>query len=87
VALPSMVFYVRRHIDLLFERDAFLRTLQAEGTVFAVLPEHRYEEMKGELGVPVCVLDRRPTSDVKLREVLSLQAPPAVLLLRTRCNE
>ena len=85
VALPSMVFYVRRHIDVLFEREAFLDLFRRGRTVFAVLPEHRYEEMKGEIDAPICVLARRATSDVKLRELLSLQPPPAVLLVSTRC--
>jgi 4-amino-4-deoxy-L-arabinose transferase-like glycosyltransferase len=86
VALPSMVFYLRRHIDVLFEKDAFVRTMRSASTVFAVLPEHQYGELEDELGMPTCVLARRPTADVKLREILSFQPPPAVVLVSTRCH-
>ena len=86
MALPSMVFYLRRHIDVLFERDAFVRTLRSGRTVFAVLPEHRYDELEDEFGTGTCVLARQATADVKLREILSLQPPPAVVLISTRCH-
>ncbi len=85
VAFPSMVFYLRRHVDMLFERQAFLDSMRGGRTVFAVLPEHRYKELKEAVTLPLCILDRQPTSDVKLREILSLQPPPAVLLVSTRC--
>jgi hypothetical protein len=86
VALPSMVFYTRRHIDVLFHRDPFLETMRSGRPVFAVLPESRYLELQAGLGVVTCVIDRRPTSDVKLREVLAGQPPRAVLLITTRCS-
>jgi hypothetical protein len=85
VAFPSMVFYLRRHVDMLFERQAFLDSMRGGRTVFAVLPEHRYKELKEAVTPPLCILDRQPTSDVKLREILSLRPPPAVLLVSTRC--
>ena len=86
VALPSMVFYTRRHIDVLFHRDPFLATMRSGVPIFAVLPESRYRELQSEIGVTTCELARRPTSDIKLREVLTGQPPPAVLLITTRCN-
>jgi hypothetical protein len=85
VALPSMVFYMGRRIEMLYERDAFLDVLRSGRTVYAVMPESRHEEL-GELLAGTCVLASQPTSDVKLREVLSGQQPPAVLLVSTRCG-
>jgi len=87
VALPSMVFYVRRHIDMLTggQRDEFLQMFVPGRHVFAVLPELRYRELREALAVPTCVLKRQETSDVKLRELLAGQPPPAVLLVSTRC--
>jgi hypothetical protein len=55
--------------------------------VFAVLPEDRYTALVSDLGPYTCVIDRRPTADVKLREILSGQPPPAVVLLSTRCRQ
>ena len=85
VAMPSMVFYVRRHIDMLFEESAFLYHMQIGAASHVVLAEDRYAALKDRFGVPTCVLARRPTSDIKLREVLAGQPPPAVLLVTTRC--
>jgi hypothetical protein len=84
VALPSMVFYVRQHVEMTFDREAFLAALRAPAAAMAVLPADGYDAMRGELA-GTCVLDRRPTADVKLREVLSGAPPPAVLLISTRC--
>jgi hypothetical protein len=87
VALPSMVFYVRRHIDMLNagERETFLQMFVPGRQIFAVLPEFRYRELQPAFEVPTCVLKRQETSDVKLRELLAGQPPPAVLLVSTRC--
>jgi len=87
VALPSMVFYTRRHIDTLFHPEPFKETMRSGRVVFAVLPESRYLELQPEMGVATCVLGRQPTSDVKLREILAGQPPPAVLLISTRCDQ
>ena len=82
-----MVFYVRRHIDMLNggQRDEFLQKFVPGRHVFAVLPELRYQELREAFGVATCVLKRQETSDVKLRELLAGQPPPAVLLVSTRC--
>jgi hypothetical protein len=80
-----MVFYTRHHIEMLYERDAFLQQFAPGRTVFAVLPESRYKELSSDLGVATCVVGRQPTSDIKLRELLASQPPPAVLLVSTRC--
>jgi 4-amino-4-deoxy-L-arabinose transferase-like glycosyltransferase len=85
VALPSMVFYLRRHIEVTFDRQAFVDLMRSGRVVFAVLPEHRYAELAPALGT-TCVLERRQTFDAKLREMLARQPPPAVLLVSNRCS-
>jgi 4-amino-4-deoxy-L-arabinose transferase-like glycosyltransferase len=86
VALPSMVYYLRRHIDVIIARDEFLAVMRSGRRVFAVLPDDEYESLKHELPAPTCVLATYPTFDAKLREVLSGQPPPAVVLVSTRCE-
>jgi 4-amino-4-deoxy-L-arabinose transferase-like glycosyltransferase len=86
VALPSMVFYLRRHIDVLFDRDAFLRKLRQGKTVYAVLSAADYEALRSEIGVPTCVLDRQSTVNVKLKAVLAREPLPEVLLITNRCE-
>lgn len=85
VALPSMVFYTERPIDTVFSRDAFLDLVRAGGPVFAVMAETDYDDVKDDLGASACVLERRPTFDAKLREMLARETPPAIVLVTTRC--
>ena len=86
VALPSMVYYLRRHIEILFEQDAFLQLLRGERRVFAVLSASDYAQLEPALGVDTCVLDRRPTVNIKLKAVLARDALPEVLLITNRCD-
>ena len=40
-----------------------------------------------DTGVPTCVLDRRPTVNIKLKAVLARDPLPEVLLITNRCTE
>lgn len=86
VALPSMVFYLGRHIEILFDRAAFLALLRGDRRVFAVLSADDYDEIARDAGVPTCVLDRRPTVNIKLKAVLARDPLPQVLLITNRCG-
>jgi 4-amino-4-deoxy-L-arabinose transferase-like glycosyltransferase len=87
VALPSMVYYLGRHIEILFDREVFLTLLKGNRRVFAVLSEGDYEEVARDAGVPTCVLDRRPTVNIKLKAVLARDPLPEVLLITNRCTQ
>jgi hypothetical protein len=87
VALPSMVYYLGRHIEILFDRQKFLSLLKGDRKVFAVLSAGDYEEIAREAGVPTCVLDRRPTVNIKLKAVLARDPLPEVLLITNRCSQ
>lgn len=87
VALPSMVYYLGRHIEILFDRDAFLKLLKGEKRVFAVLSAGDYDEVARDAGIPTCVLDRRPTVNIKLKAVLARDPLPEVLLITNRCTQ
>lgn len=86
VALPSMVFYLQRHIDVLFDREEFLARLRGSRTVYAVLSAGDYAALQPEIGLPTCVLDRQPTVNVKLKAVLARDPLPEVLLITNRCE-
>ena len=86
VALPSMVYYLRRHIDVQFDQEAFVRQMQSDRRVFAVLPANRYADLRDAFGIPTCVIARHPTSDIRLRRVLQMEPPPEVLLITNRCE-
>jgi 4-amino-4-deoxy-L-arabinose transferase-like glycosyltransferase len=85
VALPSMVYYLRRHIAGGLDEDTFTRLIGADRRVFAVLPADRYEALKERFGVETCVIGRHLTSDIRLRSLLEQQPPPEVLLITNRC--
>jgi 4-amino-4-deoxy-L-arabinose transferase-like glycosyltransferase len=86
VALPSMVYYLGRHIEILFEREKFLDLMRGSQRVYAVLSASDYEQLSGELP-GTCVLDRRPTVNIKLKAVLARDPLPEVLLITNRCTQ
>ena len=44
-----------------------------------------YEALRQEMSTPPCVIDHRPTFDVKLRSVLNRQALPELLIVTNEC--
>jgi 4-amino-4-deoxy-L-arabinose transferase-like glycosyltransferase len=84
VALPSMVYYLRRHIETL-DRETLTEQLRSDRRVFAVLPADRYDAYKGDFGVPTCVVGGHQTADMRLRAMLDRQTPSEVLVITNRC--
>ena len=86
LALPSMVYYLRRHIEDDLYPDQLRELLRSDRRVFAVLPADRYEAMKATYGVDTCVVARQQTADIKLRSLLEERsAPPEVIVVTNRC--
>jgi len=85
MAMPSMVFYLRRHIEMAFDGESLAQLVRSDRRVFAVLSADRYEEVKGMLGVETCVVARHATADIKLRTLIQRAAPPEVLVITNRC--
>jgi 4-amino-4-deoxy-L-arabinose transferase-like glycosyltransferase len=85
VALPSMVYYLRRHVDEYFEEAPFVHAMLSNRRVYAVLSDDDFEALKPTIGARVCVLYRRQTFDVKLKNVLARQPPPELLLITNDC--
>jgi len=86
ISLPSMVYYLGQHIEILFDRDVFLGLVRGDRRVFAVLSASDYAELGPVAGVTTCVLDRRPTVNIKLKAVLARDPLPEVLLITNRCR-
>jgi 4-amino-4-deoxy-L-arabinose transferase-like glycosyltransferase len=86
VALPSMVFYLRRHVDQYFDAPPFVSAVTSPKTVYAVLSADDYASLAPSIGSRTCVIDRRPTFEVKLRQVLRRQPLPELLLITNRCR-
>jgi 4-amino-4-deoxy-L-arabinose transferase-like glycosyltransferase len=85
VALPSLVFYMRRHVDMWFDPQQLVRALGSDRTVYAILTEANYAAMAPALP-PACVIDRRPMFDMKLNNVLARAPLPDLVLITNRCK-
>src|SRR5688572_6644130 len=85
VALPSMVYYLRRHIEGELSEEMLGELLRSSRRVFAVMPADRYGALNAKFGVETCVVGRHLTSDIRLRTLLERQAPPEVLVITNRC--
>jgi 4-amino-4-deoxy-L-arabinose transferase-like glycosyltransferase len=86
VSLPSMSFYLRRHVEQIFEDPKFVDTVLSQAHVYAVLSDDDYAALKPRIGARTCILDRRPTFDVKLKRVLARQPLPELLLISNQCH-
>ncbi|CAN5753317.1 hypothetical protein BH24ACI5_BH24ACI5_07660 [soil metagenome] len=85
VALPSMVYYLRRHIDVTYDRQAFLEIMRQPKRVYGILWTEDYEALKGDLGVPACAIHRTPSFNIKIGAVLERQPLPELVVITNRC--
>jgi 4-amino-4-deoxy-L-arabinose transferase-like glycosyltransferase len=85
-ALPSLVFYLRRHIDPYFLPDEVFERFRSGHGVYAILSAENYAEIGSRISGRTCVIDRRPTFDVKLKNMLDRDSLPELLLITNRCD-
>jgi hypothetical protein len=86
-ALPSLVFYLRRHVDPYFLPQEVFDRFRSGHTVYAILSHENYVEIGPDIGVPTCVLERRPTFDVKLKNMLNRDLLPELVLITNQCHD
>ena len=85
VDLPSMVFYMRRHIDVIYDQDRFLEAMRTPRRVFALLWAKDYETLDPHLPEPTCVVHRTPLFNIKARAVIKREPLPEILVITNRC--
>jgi 4-amino-4-deoxy-L-arabinose transferase-like glycosyltransferase len=85
-SLPSLVFYLRRHIEQLFDEEELTKLLRSDRPAYAIMPGRAYAALAGSLDLPTCVIERRPTFDVKLKTVLTREPMPELVLVTNRCE-
>jgi 4-amino-4-deoxy-L-arabinose transferase-like glycosyltransferase len=85
-SLPSMVYYLRRHIDQYFDVPSFESAILGPSRVYAVLSDDDYRALAPRIGTRTCIVDRRPTFDVKLNAVLAREPLPELLLITNQCR-
>ncbi len=87
VALPSMVFYLQRHVDQFFEDPGpLIEKVRSSPEYYLVLREPDYEALRGELPARTCVIDRRPVFEMKLKNVLAGETLPDLVLVTNQCE-
>ncbi len=86
VSLPSMVYYLRRHVDQYVDDAPFVSAVLSDRRVYAVISAGDYAALAPQIGARTCVIDRRPTFEVKLRQVLARQPLPELLLISNQCK-
>jgi hypothetical protein len=87
VALPSLVYYLKRHTEVYYDHAPALTLLESDRRAYLMLPSHDYETIiKPVVRVPTCQVDSQPTFDVKLKSVLERERPPRLLLITNRCG-
>lgn len=86
VALPSMVFYLERHVEQFFgDPVPLLEQMRAANEYYVVLRAADYENLGPKFPGSTCVIDRRPLFEVKLRNVLAREPLPELLLVTNKC--
>jgi 4-amino-4-deoxy-L-arabinose transferase-like glycosyltransferase len=87
VALPSLVYYLRRHTEVFYDHGPVLDLLESRRPLYLMLTSDDYERaIKPETRARLCRVSAQPTFDVKLRNVLARQRRPEVLLLTNKCD-
>jgi 4-amino-4-deoxy-L-arabinose transferase-like glycosyltransferase len=86
VALPSMVYYLRRHIDVTYDRGRFVEIMRQDKRVFAILWTQEYESLRNEFGVPTCAIHQTPSFNIKLGAVLRREPLPQLVVISNRCG-
>ena len=85
-ALPSLVFYLRRHIDPYFLPDEVFERFRENRGVYAIMSPENYAKLAPRIKVPTCIIDRRPTFNVKLKNMLNRDSLPELLIVTNRCG-
>ena len=63
----------------------FVSAILSGKHVYAILADDDYAALAPQIGARTCVVERRPTFEVKLRQVLARQPLPELLLISNRC--
>jgi hypothetical protein len=86
VALPSLVYYLRRHVEMSYELDPIARLLEDERTAYVITPRQHEPEIADAVERETCIVSAQPTFDVKLRNVIARDPLPDLVLITNRCR-
>jgi 4-amino-4-deoxy-L-arabinose transferase-like glycosyltransferase len=86
VALPSLVFYLQRHVEMAYDPAPIRVFLDGDRTAYVIMSRDDYDAIDAITDRPTCIVSRQPTFNVKLRDILSRQPVPDLVLVSNRCR-
>ena len=86
VALPSMVYYLRRHVNVHYAPEPFIADAVGSTRMFGVLFESDFAGLRDRVSSGTCVVGRVPAFEVKLRHVLARTPPRNLVLITNDCR-
>src|SRR4051812_3347486 len=85
VALPSMVYYLRGHIETPDSRDEFIEFMQRHHA-YAVMRADDYRSVSADLGPGACIVGEWDSFQAKLKDLLAHRPLPKLVLVYNRCQ-
>jgi 4-amino-4-deoxy-L-arabinose transferase-like glycosyltransferase len=86
IALPSMVYYLRRHIEVTYDRGTFIGIMRQPERVYGILWIEEYARLKNDVGVPTCAVFRTRSFNVKIGAVIEREPLPELVVIANRCE-
>jgi hypothetical protein len=86
VALPSMVYYLHRRVNVHYAPEPFIADATAPKRMFGVLSEADYVTLGDRIRAGTCVLKRVPAFEMKLKQVLGGAKVPNLVLITNQCE-
>ena len=84
VATPSLVFYLRRHVDQMVDVAELSTFFRDSSAAYCVMPQEDYERTKARIGVPTSVLASSPRFDAQLHDFLTREPLPNLVVVTNR---
>jgi 4-amino-4-deoxy-L-arabinose transferase-like glycosyltransferase len=85
VALPSMVYYLRRHFEGFDSREDFIEWMRRHHA-YAVMRADDYHDVSGDLGPQACVVGEWDSFQAKLKDILAHRPLPKLVVVYNRCQ-
>ena len=85
VALPSLVYYLHRRVNVHYAAEPFIADASKETTMFGILLEADYAVLHDRIRTSTCILQRVPAFEVKLKQVLTGAPARNLVLITNRC--
>jgi len=85
--LPSMAFYLKRPIEDIFDMQTLVARVHQVPAMYIMMRPNHYAELQARafpLDIPTCIISRHTLFEAKLKNVLSGEAWPQLLLVGTR---